>query len=149
MSTRSVEITDRVTIASVELADLPWPEFKRRLRQVEAELVRSARGAAVRVAIKRRVAEEVVIGGLQHEVDRKEFLSAANRSRTLGYSSIDRRVLMACVFAQWANADGRARGQALRLLGDARRRVQSLRRISILRRNLLAVLSQNEQRLTE
>lgn len=148
MSARDIEIAERITIASVQLRALPWPQFQRRLRQFETALLRSADGVTEKLLVKRQVAKELVIGGLNRKVGPRDFLPAMRRSTALGYSSVDRRVLMACVFAQWAGATSQKRKDALQILNDAKKRALLLRRDSVLRQNLLSALMKAEFLLT-
>jgi hypothetical protein len=148
-ATRTLELADRLTIACVELDHLPWSNFKSEVRRVEADLLCATKGSREALLLKRLVAEEIVGGGLQREVSTKEFTAAFEESRSLGYTKVERRAFMACQFAQWAKATKKKEDEALRLLDEARRRVLSLPGKSVLRRNLLAMLTDTEQYLAK
>lgn len=95
------------------------------------------------------IAEELLVQARFRNLDSVRFRRSLTRTRKLGYSSLSRRVLCACVVAQWAVRRRSHHELAFRELNDARRRVMLLRRANPLRRNLLQLLDENSGRIAK
>lgn len=90
------------------------------------------------------IAEELVIGARQLHVPSPEFRRVVRNVQRLGYSSLERRVLVACLVAQYATSNGEPPRFALSLVREARRRVRVLRRTAYKRGSLSGALQENE-----
>lgn len=137
------DLNAQFTSFAAEQAGLAWPEYPKVLDAFARTLVRHA-GGRHGPALRRLAAQESLLNARCRLVGPREFKLAWRRVEARGYSRLQERVLMACLFAQWAGETRQLLRQSEDVLGTARRRVMRLSRKSALRRELLSSLDFNE-----
>jgi hypothetical protein len=78
------------------------------------------------LVLKRRIAEELLMGAYDRKVEWPKFKSALDRTRALGFSNDERRIHVACLFARWAHERGEHEAEAQAEMEEAGRLVAGL-----------------------
>lgn len=141
-------LADGFLLQIIKCSELPWREFNSALRGLTNRALRD-HGRVHAKRLERLAAEQRVINGMYRRVSARQFQAALRAVRALGYPTVDRRVLMACVCAQWTHATQAPPEHARALLSEARARVIRLPVRSVLRHNLLETLALNEKLVTK
>jgi hypothetical protein len=115
-------------------ARVPWPEFKRALREQEEELVREARTPAERLHLQRLSMPVLVTEAYARGLGWDEFGPLLRRCQRLGYADMTHQVYVACCFVQALPRFPDKRRQAFTLLDEVERRLKRIRKSHYLRR---------------
>jgi len=112
-------------------------------RALERSLLRKVvKTANERRELKRRIAETLFTEAFAREAAWPEFGRALRRIQRLGYSHVERRYHVACLYAQWCHEHpGHDASGGRRLLDEAERSIQRLPRDSRTRVGLLKELA--------
>ncbi|RKI05701.1 hypothetical protein D7Y15_32760 [Corallococcus sp. AB030] len=125
----------------LSLSNASFTEFERTFLERQQAWLRAARAPPERLAIKRRTAEDILLGAHGRECTWKEFSRALRRTEKLGYDNVGRQAHVACLFAMTANQFPDQADRARRKLDEAERRVLLLRRDHPTRMELLEEIS--------
>lgn len=143
---RRLPAETRLTLASGQFELRPWHGFR-------ANVARSCRllcdGVGPRLAkrLRQLAAVEIVVGAASALVGRAAMSSALAEVKGCGYPSLSKRVVVACVVAQWATARKMDRFFADELIAEARKHVRFLRLTSFARTDMSLTLDRNERLL--
>jgi hypothetical protein len=116
-------------------------------KALERHLLRSVIETAFeRKELKRRIAERLFTEAFTHDLPWPVFGRTLRRIQRLGYSNVERRYHVACLYAMWCAChrehDPR---QARRLLDETERHLLRLPRSSRLRQGLLEALAEKRR----
>lgn len=112
----------------LSLSKASFAELERTLLAHQQSWLRVAKTPKERLTIKRRTAEDILLGAYGRECTWKEFNRALRRTEQLGYENVGRRAHVACLFAMTANQFPDQADRARRKLDEAERRVLHLRK---------------------
>jgi len=123
------------------LSNASFVECERALLAHQKSWLRAAKTTKGRLTIKRRTAEDILLGAYGRECTWKEFSRALRRTEKLGYDTVGRRAHVACLFGMTANQFPDQADRARRKLDDAERRLRLLRRDNPTRMEFLEEIS--------
>jgi len=131
---------DRTLVASF---DDSFEEMESRFKSLERHLLRSVTQTAYeRQEVRRRIAEAIFTEAYGRNCPWPIFGPTLRRIRRLGYSNVERRYHVACLYAQWCKRHPEHDDhQAKRMLDDVERSVLRLARGTRLREGLLKALA--------
>jgi hypothetical protein len=86
----------------VSLLDAPYAQYERELLALQRRFLTSCKSEWERRESRRRIAEELLMGAYLRDVPWEDFKRALRRIQRLGYTSVERRVHVAVLFARWA-----------------------------------------------
>ncbi|MCP3104231.1 hypothetical protein LZ198_35745 [Myxococcus sp. K15C18031901] len=112
----------------LSLSKASFAEFERTFLAHQLSWLRAAKTPKERLTLKRRTAEDILLGAYGRDCTWKEFSRALRRTAKLGYDTVGRRAHVACLFAMTANQFPDQADRARRKLDEAERRVRLLRR---------------------
>jgi hypothetical protein len=118
----------------LSLSDAGFPDFERALLSHQKESLRSDVTARERLETKRRVAEDILTGAFGRECTWEDFQRAVRRVERLGYTDVGTRVHVASLLAQCTGDFPEGIRWAQRLLDEAERRLNALRKTHVLRK---------------
>jgi hypothetical protein len=132
--------------ACAEFEVRPWRRYCASVRTLRRRLSVgvSAPGAK---RLRQIAAEETVIAAGSNLVGRRALRASLSDVEALGYSSLSKRVVVACVVAQWSAATKAERALAEGLIEQARKHLRFLRRTRPARTSMSQTLDENERRL--
>ncbi len=121
-----------------------FEELEPKFKALERELLRSVvKTEYERQEVRRRIAETLFTEAYGRNCPWPVFGRTLRRIHRLGYSNVERRYHVACLYAQWCRRHPRHDDrEARRMLNEAERRIQRLPRDSNLREWLLTALSE-------
>jgi hypothetical protein len=136
-----IETSRQMGKALVAATDAPFEELEATLRVFEKRMLAAARTERQRREVRRRIAENLFTEAFGRSAPWSIFGPTLRRIQRLGYSNVERRYHVACLYALWCREhpehDSReARG----MLDEAERRILRLPRNHIRRQELLAHL---------
>ena len=116
-----------------------FEQVEPRYKELERHLLRTVvKTQFERKEVRRRIAERLFTEAFAHNCPWPIFGRTLRRIHRLGYSNMERRYHVACLYAQWCQRhpehDSR---EARRMLDETERRVRCLPRTSLLRQGLL------------
>jgi hypothetical protein len=120
------------------LSDASFVELERAFLTHQKAWLDAARSAGERLSIRRRTAEDIVLGAYGRKCTWTEFSRALRRSRRLGYANAGRRAHVACLLALSLKAFPAQSSHARRSLDEAERHLLHLRKASPVRKEYLA-----------
>ncbi|WP_211485312.1 hypothetical protein [Corallococcus exiguus] len=123
------------------MSNASFAEFERTFLAHQQSWLRAATTTKECLAIKRRTAEDILLGAYGRECTWKEFSRALRRTEKLAYDNVGRRAHVACLFAMTANQFPDQADRARRKLDDAERRLLLLRRDNPTRMEFLEEIS--------
>jgi hypothetical protein len=131
---------DRTLVASF---DDSFEEMESRFKSLERHLLRSVTQTAYeRQEVRRRIAEAIFTEAYGRNCPWPIFGPTLRRIRRLGYSNVERRYHVACLYAQWCRRHpGHEDHEARRMLDEVERSVLRLARGNRLREGLLKALA--------
>ncbi|CAM4539735.1 hypothetical protein [Myxococcus xanthus] len=110
------------------LSKASFAQFERTFLEHQRSWLRAAKAPTERLAIKRRTAEDILLGAYGRECTWKQFSRALRRTEKLGYDNVGRRAHVTCLFAMTANQFPDQADRARRKLDEAERRLLALRK---------------------
>jgi hypothetical protein len=115
-----------------------------RFKSLERHLLRSVVTTAYeRQEVQRRIAEAVFTEAYGHDCPWPVFGRTLRRIHRLGYSNVERRYHVACLYARWCQQHPQHdNSEARRMLDDAERSIRRLPHGNSLRQWLLSALSE-------
>ncbi|WPB73518.1 hypothetical protein KYC5002_31245 [Archangium violaceum] len=124
--------------------DDSFETLESRFKALERQLLRSVVTTAYeRQEVQRRIAEAIFTEAYGHDCPWPIFGRTLRRIHRLGYSNVERRYHVACLYARWCQRhpqhDNR---EARRLLDDTERSIRRLPHSSNLRKGLLSALAE-------
>lgn len=132
--------------ACAEFEVRPWRGYCANVRRLCRRL--SVRiGAPSAKRLRQIAAEEIVIAATSNLIGRSALRASLRDVEVLGYSSLSKRVVVACVVAQWSAATKAERALAEELIEQARKHLRFLRRSRSARASMSWTLDENERRL--
>ena len=140
---RFMEVARTLDQALVSSFKDSFEELEPRFKSLERHLLRSVvKTAYERQEVQRRIAETLFTEAYGRNCPWPIFGRTLRRIQRLGYSNVERRYHVACLYAQWCRRhpqhDDR---QARRMLDEAELSIRRLPRGSNLREGLLKALS--------
>lgn len=116
-------------------------------KELERHLLRSVIETAFeRKELQRRIAERLFTEAFTHDCPWPVFGRALRRIQRLGYSNVERRYHVACLYAMWcARHREHDPHQARRLLDETERHLLRLPRSSRLRQGLMEALAEKRR----
>ncbi len=132
---------DRTLVASF---DDSFEEMESRFKSLERYLLRSiAQTTYERQEVRRRIAEAIFTEAYGRDCPWPVFGPTLRRIQRLGYSNVERRYHVACLYAQWCGRHPRHDDhEARRMLDEVERSVLRLARSNRLREGLLKALAE-------
>ena len=128
MKLRQVRMKKRMPAGEVEsgrlhlsLSEASFVEFERTFLAHQRQWLREAKSTQEVTAIKRRTAEDILLGAYGRKCTWEEFGRALRRSEKLGYASAGRRAHVACLFALSIRQFPMQANKARRMLDAAER----------------------------
>ena len=106
----------------VSLQDKSFVEMEQALLQLEADWTAAVAEPEAR-EVRRRIAEELLMGAYARDLAWPQFSMALERVRALGYSNRERQVHVACLFARWAHRRHEHEEDARQALDEAEQQV--------------------------
>jgi hypothetical protein len=146
-SLRSQEVARAFNQIIVETSGAPFELMEARHKALERYLLRSvAKTAFEQRELQRRIAERLFTEAFAHDCPWPVFGRWLRRVQRLGYSNVERRYHVACLYAMWcARHPEHDPREARRLLDDTERSLLRLPRSSRLRQGLLGALTQKRR----
>lgn len=140
---RFEQVARAITQLLVTTFEESLAEQEAAFRALERHLLRSVvRTQFERQEVRRRIAERIYTEAFGHDCPWPVFKRALRRIQRLGYSNVERRYHIACLYALWCHRhpehDSR---EARRLLDETERSLLRLPRSSPLRQALLKALA--------
>jgi hypothetical protein len=131
---------DQTLVASF---DDSFEEVKTRFKSLERHLLRSViQTKYERQEVRRRIAEAIFTEAYGRDCPWPIFGPTLRRIHRLGYSNVERRYHVACLYAQWCRRHPRQDDhEARRMLDEVERSVLRLARGNRLREGLLKALA--------
>jgi hypothetical protein len=124
---RWIEGAQAISRLYVSLINAPFERYEREFLELQRTmLVTSAKTDWERQETRRRIAEEILLGAWGTDSPWEDFGRALRRIRRLGYSSVERRVHVAILFARWAQRHPEHLPEARRMLALAEQHSLSL-----------------------
>jgi hypothetical protein len=84
------------------LRNRSFDELEQALLKIEVDWTAAVTESEAR-EVRRRIAEELLMGAYTRDLAWPQFSRALERVRSLGYSNVERQVHVACLFARWAH----------------------------------------------
>ena len=112
----------------LSLSEAPFAEFERTFLAHQQRWLREAKTSQERLAIKRRTAEDILLGAYGRTCTWEEFSRSLRRTEELGYANPGRRAHAACLFALSLKQFPAQSERARRMLDDAERHLLFLRK---------------------
>lgn len=135
MKIRQTKKTARVPAGQLEsgrlhlsLSDATLAEFEHTFLEHQKNWLRQAKTARERLSIKRRTAEDILLGAYGRPCTWEEFSRALRRTEKLGYDNAGRRAHVACLFALSIKQFPAQATKARRLLDEAERHLLFMRK---------------------
>ncbi|WP_375766752.1 hypothetical protein NR798_34410 [Archangium gephyra] len=127
--------------------DDSFEELEARYKALERHLLKSVvKTDFERKELRRRVAERLFTEAFGHGCDWPVFGRTLRRIQRLGYSNVERRYHVACLYAMWCEQHPEHDAhEARRLLDDTKRHLLRLPRSSRLRQGLLEALAEKRR----
>ena len=144
---RSREVARAFDQLIVATRDDSFEILEARYKALERQLLRSVvKTDFERKELRRRIAERLFTESFGHDCPCPVFGRALRRIQRLGYSNVERRYHVACLYAMWCERhpehDSR---EARRLLDNTERHLLRLPRSSRLRQGLLEALAEKRR----
>ncbi|RYZ43303.1 MAG: hypothetical protein EOO71_04155 [Myxococcaceae bacterium] len=121
----------------LSLSKATFGEFERAFLECQQAWLRKAKTPKERLVIKRRTAEDILMGAYGRECTWNEFNRALRRTEKLGYDNPGRRAHVACLFALTIKQFPSQAERARRTLDEAERHLLFLRKAHPVRRENL------------
>jgi hypothetical protein len=115
---RSMAFSEELAQTYLAHRDRGFEELEQALLKLEAVRTASVEEPEAR-EIRRRVAEELLMGAYLRNADWSQFSRPLARIQALGYSNLERQVHVACLFARWAHRRREHEEEAIALLDHA------------------------------
>ncbi len=141
---RFIEVARALDQTLVASFNDSFEELESRFKTLERYLLRSVvRTAFERQEVQRRIAEAIFTEAYGHDCSWPVFGRTLRRIHRLGYSNVERRYHVACLYARWCQRhpqhDDR---EARRMLDETERSIRRLPHDNSLRKWLLNALSE-------
>ncbi|RKG96576.1 hypothetical protein D7V97_35430 [Corallococcus sp. CA053C] len=144
MRNRQSQKTEREPIGALEsgrlhlsLSKATFAEFERTFLEHQRSWLRKAKTPKEQLVIKRRTAEDILLGAYGRECTWAEFSRALRRTEKLGYDNPGRRAHIACLFALTVKQFPSQSERARRKLDEAERHLLFLRKAHPVRKENL------------
>lgn len=137
-----IETSRQMGKALVAATDAPFEELQATLRVFEKRMLAAASSERQRREIRRRIAENLFTEAFGRSAAWSVFGPTLKRIHRLGYSNVERRYHVACLYALWCREHPEHDDhEARRMLDEAERRILRLPRGHLQRQELLAHLA--------
>jgi hypothetical protein len=121
-SEQSMAFAEELARTYLAHRDRGFEELEQALLKLEAERTASVEEAEAR-EIRRRVAEELLMGAYVRNADWSQFSRPLARIQELGYSNLERQVHVACLVVRWSHRRREHEEEAIALLDRAAEQV--------------------------
>lgn len=140
---RFMEVARAVDQLMVKTFEDSFEELEPKFKALERGLLRSvAKTKYERQEVRRRIAETLFTEAYGRDCPWPIFGPTLRRIRRLGYSNVERRYHVACLYAQWCRRHpGHDDHEARRMLDEVERSILRLARGNRLREGLLKALA--------
>ena len=121
----------------LSLSEASYVEFERTFLAHQRQWLREAKSPQEVIAIKRRTAEDILLGAYGRKCTWEEFSRALRRSERLGYANAGRRAHVACLFSLSIRQFPSQADRARRMLDAAERHLLFLPKKHHMRREFI------------
>ncbi len=121
----------------LSLSNASFAEFERTFLVHQRQWLRETKSMQEAIAVKRRTAEDILLGAYGRQCTWEEFSRALRRSERLGYANAGRRAHVACLFALSIRQFPAQADRARRMLDAAERYLLFLPKKHHARRELI------------
>jgi hypothetical protein len=121
----------------LSLSEASFADFERAFLAHQRQWLREARSPQEKTSIKRRTAEDILLGAYGRKCTWEEFNRALRRSERLGHTNPGRRAHVACLFALSIKQFPAQSTRARRMLDAAERRLLFLPKKHHIRREFI------------
>lgn len=141
---RFMEVARALEQTLVDSFDDSFDTLESRFKLLERHLLRSVVTTAYeRQEVRRRIAEAIFTEAYGHDCPWTVFGRTLRRIHRLGYSNVERRYHVACLYARWCQRHPRHDNrEARRMLDETERSIRCLPHENSLRQWLLRALSE-------